>query len=257
MKKTLIPIALIAIPLLALGCPDRVETPDIPFGPTGEEALPFDELERQYTLDDAARAALTQENIELFGQEQIDQIYARLKAGPIPNGPYRGSFFFAEGAKFGDVEDLSEGLRGRIVDAKLDRLATIGKMLWRGKVFYKRDRELRNIIDKEVVVSGLFGVPLDQMRREEVFGEEVALLFPAKLYKGESLFDPRRPSVIIDYADSADIDGYIDAIDSLASKNGLQIRDEIRLIRPGFYLGRAYLGSIFGLNFTLYNAEVE
>jgi len=36
----------------------------------------------------------------------------------------------------------------------------------------------------------------------------------------------------------------------------LQVRDEIRMVRPGFYLGRAYTGKVFLLNFTLYNAEV-
>ena len=34
------------------------------------------------------------------------------------------------------------------------------------------------------------------------------------------------------------------------------IRDEIRMIRPGFYLGRAYANKVFLLNFMLYNAEV-
>jgi hypothetical protein len=34
------------------------------------------------------------------------------------------------------------------------------------------------------------------------------------------------------------------------------VRDEIRMVRPGFYLGRAYTGKVFLLNFTLYNAEV-
>ena len=34
------------------------------------------------------------------------------------------------------------------------------------------------------------------------------------------------------------------------------MRDEIRMIRPGFYLGRAYLGGAFALNFTLYNEQV-
>jgi hypothetical protein len=29
------------------------------------------------------------------------------------------------------------------------------------------------------------------------------------------------------------------------------------MVRPGFYLGRAYLGRIFVLNFTLLNQDVE
>ena len=32
---------------------------------------------------------------------------------------------------------------------------------------------------------------------------------------------------------------------------------EIRMIRPGFYLGRAYLREKFALTFTLLNEEVE
>ena len=83
-----------------------------------------------------------------------------------------------------------------------------------------------------------------------------SLLFPAKLYTGDSQFDPRRPSVIIDYAETAQIEGYIEKIDRLGGKQGLMIRDEIRMLRPGFYLGRAYFGTLFGLNFTLYNEEV-
>ncbi len=237
-------------------CSKAPVPPDIPFGPTGEAALGFNELQGRFPLDDAARKLLTQENIELFNQEQIDQIYVRINAGPIPDGPYRGSFFFSEGAEFRNIADVVGGLRGRVVDLKLDKLTAVGELLWRGKVFYKQKRELRNIIDKERVVAKVFDVPVERMRRETVFGEEVALLFPAKLYKGASQLDPRRPSVIIDYAETAEIDGYIPEIDSLGGKDGLQIRDEIRMIRPGFYLGRAYFGTLFGLNFTLYNEDV-
>ncbi len=31
------------------------------------------------------------------------------------------------------------------------------------------------------------------------------------------------------------------------------VRDEIRMVRPGFYLGQAYMAGAFILNFTLYN----
>ena len=36
----------------------------------------------------------------------------------------------------------------------------------------------------------------------------------------------------------------------------MRVRDEIRMVRPGFYLGRAYVNRLFLLNFTLYNADV-
>jgi hypothetical protein len=82
------------------------------------------------------------------------------------------------------------------------------------------------------------------------------LLFPAKLYCGQSLLDSRRESVIIDYAYTDMLPGYQKSPDSLAGRGGLRIRDEIRMIRPGFYLGRAYARNIFLLNFTLYNSEI-
>jgi len=39
--------------------------------------------------------------------------------------------------------------------------------------------------------------------------------------------------------------------EKLAGPEGLNIRDEIRVIRRGLYLGRAYFGPKFALNFTL------
>ena len=228
----------------------------IPFGPIGAGALDFDALEARYPLGVADLQSLDAENIEALGQDQLDQVYARLRSGPIPDGPYRGSFFFAEGGNFRTIADVLGGLRGKAVDFKLDLATAIGEQLWQGKVFYRDRAELRNIIDKEQALAALFGVSRQQMRKERIFGDEVALLFPAKLYIGSSQLDPRRPSVIIDYAETAQIEGYIEKIDRLAGKDGLMIRDEIRMIRPGFYLGRAYFGTLFGLNFTLYNEDV-
>lgn len=233
-----------------------IPVPPIPFGPTGDDALDFDTLENRHPLGSAELRLLTPENIEGFNQDQIDQIYARLQAGPIPDGAYRGSFFFAEGGNFRAIADVIGGLRGRGLNLNLDLATRLGEVLWQGKVFYREAGELRNVIDKEQIVGALFGVSTDEMRIETVFGDEVALLFPAKLYTGDSQLDPRRPSVIIDYADTAQIDGYIEKIDRLVGKDGLMIRDEIRMVRPGFYLGRAYFGTLFGLNFTLYNEEV-
>ena len=85
---------------------------------------------------------------------------------------------------------------------------------------------------------------------------DVWLLFPAKLYCGQSLIDGRRESIIIDYAYNDDIAGYQERPDALVGRNGLGIRDEIRMIRPGFYLGRAYANRVFLLNFMLVNSEV-
>jgi hypothetical protein len=246
----------IVVALVLMSRKKQTAEPTIPFGPTGVDALDFDTLEAQHPLGVNDLQRLNPENIEGFNQDEIDQIYVRLNPGEIPDGPYQGSFFFAEGGNFRNIADVIGGLRGLGIDLNLDILTRLGEMLWQGKVFYRGPLELRNVIDKERIVGALFGVGMDEMRVEEVFGDEVALLFPAKLYTGDSQFDPRRPSVIIDYAETAQIDGYIEKIDRLVGKDGLMIRDEIRMLRPGFYLGRAYFGTLFGLNFTLFNEDV-
>jgi len=89
-----------------------------------------------------------------------------------------------------------------------------------------------------------------------VHGKDTWLLFPAKLYCGQSLLDARRESVIIDYFFSDEIPGYQERPDYLAGRRGLRVRDEIRMVRPGFYLGRAYMDKVFLLNFTLFNKEI-
>lgn len=234
----------------------RPPVPSIPFGPLGPQRLDFDALEDRYPLTAEDRRRLTPENIRACNQEQVDQIYARLVAGPIPDGPYRGGFFFAKGGSFRKISGAIGGLPALAIDLKLTKLNRLGELLWKGKRFYRDQMVLRNIIEHEQLVARLFHVDLGSLKRDRIFGQDVALLFPARLYEGESLFDDRRPSVIIDYADNDQIEGYVESIDSLVGERGFKIRDEIRMIRPGFYLGRAYFGTLFGLNFTLYNEDV-
>ena len=237
--------------LLALGC-DRAARPEqVAF----VEGLSAEEIEARHPLSAEARAELTPENVEALAQWEIDQLYARLTAGPIPDGPYQGRFFFAEG---GGPKKLSARLgpvSRRVADLKLEKLDRLGETLWKGKVFFEADRELRNMIDNEELVADLFDVSPDRLRKATVDGREVALLFPAELYCGESLSDPRRESVIIDYANTDSIDGYVPEIDRLAGRDGLAIRDEIRIVRPGFYLGRAYADGRLLLTFTLWQEE--
>lgn len=245
-------IPLLVLPLVAASCSKQ---PARPTQVVFVEGLSPAEIEAQHPLTSEARAELTPENVESLSQWELDQLYARLTAGPIPDGPYRGRFFFAEG---GGPKKLSEALgpvSGRLLDVKLEKLDRLGEALWKGKVFFKSEGVLRNMIDNEEVVSDLFDVSPDRLRRAEIDGREVALLFPAELYCGESLFDGRRESVIIDYADTDRIDGYVEEIDRLAGRDGLAIRDEIRMVRPGFYLGRAYAKERLLLTFTLYQEE--
>lgn len=212
-----------------------------------------DDVERLHPLTAAARQELTPENVETLAQWQLDQLYARLTAGPIPDGAWQGRFFFAEGGGPRKLSAALGGLGERLADVKLRQVDRLGEALWKGKVFFRSEGVLRNMIDHDRTLARLFDVPHERLRTETIGGRRVALLFPAHLSCAESLYDRRRPSVIIDYADTDQIEGYLPEIDALAGRDGLAIRDEIRRVRPGFYLGRAYAGDRMLLSFTLWN----
>ena len=225
--------------------------------PFAAEPLDFARLEHEYPLTLAQRESLTPERLGEYSQEQVDQIYGRLTAGPIPDGPYDGNLFFPRGTdsetRLGEI--LGGGLKARLAGLGVRKTEGLGRMLWKGKMFYKNERVLRNRIEDLAVLAPLTGGTTAGIQKQSVNGRDTFLLFPAKLYCGQSLLDGRRESVIIDYAFTDELPGYREHPDSLGGRNGLRIRDEIRMVRPGFYLGRAYMNRIFGLNFTLYNTE--
>ena len=82
-------------------------------------------------------------------------------------------------------------------------------------------------------------------------------VFPAKVYCGQSLLDGRRESIVIDHAFSDDIEGYRNKPDALAGRDGFMVREEIRMVRPGLYLGRAYMGRVFVANFVLASEDPQ
>ncbi len=250
-----LPILLVAVFLI--GCGAEVERPDLSFAEALGEPPDFAAVESRFPLTAEQRQLLTPENLTTFNQDELDQIYARLEGGPIPSGPYMGTIIFAEGGGPKKLAERVGKIAEGVVDVKLAKLDFLGEALWKGKVFYNDEKLLRNQIDHEDVIRRLFDVPDGAMIKEQIAGREVALLFPAALYCGDSLLDPRRDSVIIDYADTDQLPGYIPEVDYLAGRDKLRVRDEIRMIRPGFYLGRAYLRERFGLTFTLLNEEVE
>jgi len=101
--------------------------------------------------------------------------------------------------------------------------------------------------------SGIFNIPSQILAslfwQGKVFETEEGLLvnkvigfraIRAEVYRGESLFDGNE-SIIIDY--------------SRTSILANPVRDEIREVAPGIYLGRAYiltlLGAYMGVNFIL------
>jgi hypothetical protein len=291
MRKLL--IMLVGIAVLAVGAvvawfavkdggtlPER---PQIAFAPLIDDSLgdpdnpnkvfhvDFARLEHGYPLSRADLLKLTPENLKTLDQEEIDQIYGRLTAGPIPDGFYQGDLFFRRSASGGGDDDprtrLGEiigSIGGEIADAKIVNLEELGRKIWLGKRFYRDERVLRNVIEDllalKPIVENEAGIEQISVPRKGWLSyvlptTKAWLLFPAKLYCGQSLLDGRRESTIIDYAYTDEIPGYRAQPDSLAGRGGLRIRDEIRMIRPGFYLGRAYANRMFLLNFTLYQPE--
>lgn len=253
--------------LVTIGCERTPEPPDISFADYEDaysSKVDFARVEHEMPLSPEALDTVTPENLEALSQEQVDQLYARLTAGPMPDGAFDGTFFFAEGGGARRIAEIIGGLKGVAVDVKLDLANDIGERLWRGKVFYRDERVLRNQITERRYMQALFDLDPDTIEQKVIEGErrwlffpkKAWLVFPAKLYCGQSLLDGRRESIIIDYAFNDQIEGYQPNLDYLVGRHGLYIRDEIRMIRPGFYLGRAYFGRAFGMNFTLYNEDV-
>lgn len=238
--------------------------PEIAFAPYAEgyAAKPdFAQLEYRHPLTPADLYKITPKNLSFLDQEQVDQIYARLSAGPIPDGPFEGDLFFPRGGsgKLRLSEIAGGGLRGLLVNVAGAKLDLVGETLWKGKVFYRDERLLRNRIEDLGALQklGLVEESADKpLQKVKVGGKEQWLLFPAKLYCGQSLLDGRRESIIIDYAFTDELPGYRRMPDLLAGRNGFAIRDEIRMVYPGFYLGRAYLDRAFVVNFVLYNKDV-
>lgn len=251
--------------LLALtGC-DAIKNwfnpaPDIKFAPADQPYASKPDLaqvEALYALDREELLKLTPENIANYSQEQIDQIYARLTAGPIPDGAFDGDLFFPKNAsRDRRMAEIIGGLPGLAVELKAQKAEAIGKTLWRGKVFFRKERLLRNRIEDLAALKPIIDGDLSSLPRTDVDGDDQWLMFPARLYCGQSLLDSRRESIIIDYAFTDELPGYRERPDYLAGRNGFQIRDEIRMVRPGFYLGRAYASRAFLLNFVLYNEEI-
>ncbi|MEW5966961.1 MAG: hypothetical protein AB1720_08220 [Pseudomonadota bacterium] len=233
--------------------------PDIAFAPYGDTYASkpdFAQVEHAHPIPLAELAKITPKYLAGLNQEELDQLYARLGSGPIPDGPFDGEIVFPRGSS-GKIRaaEIVGGLKGLGVNFKGRMLETAGETLWKGKVFYRDQKVLRNRIQDLAVLRAVIG-PGD-IPKIDVDGRDAWLLFPAKLYCGQSLIDSRRESIIIDYAFTDEIAGYRENPDFLAGRRGLKVRDEIRMVRPGLYLGRAYMDHAFILNFVLHSKDLD
>lgn len=244
-------LSLVAIVAIIAAC--RTAAPPIRFAPPGTDVP---RLRAEFALTDAERLALTPEAMRSLTQDQVDQIYARLSAGPIPDGPFRGDLFFPRDkdgrARISDMTDASPNVLGPAAALTAEEL---GRMLWRGKVFFRTQGIVRNRIEDLLILRPIVN-DVKTIPRLTFDGQTTWLLFPARLSCGESRFDATRKTIVVDYAQTATIDGYREIPDKLAGPEALNIFDEVRVIRRGFYLGRSYFGPRFALNFTLLDPAV-
>jgi hypothetical protein len=268
--------ALLAACLVAAPAAAQVDIPFAPMqdtsiadpdNPTKVFRVDFARVEAEFPLSRTDLMKLTPDRIGELSQEQVDQIYGRLAAGAIPDGPYLGDLFFARGDnERARLEEILGGIRGRVAGAGISLLESIANDLWKGKVFYRDKRVARTMIQGGAAIRRLVADPdtvetmvvPDETWLSRLFPTRAFLLFPAKVHCGQSLLDGRRESIVIDHNFNDEVEGYRASPDSLAGRGGLRLRDEIRMIRPGFYLGRIYANRLFVANFTLYSpAEAD
>lgn len=237
----------------------------------------FAKLEHERPLTQDFLRKLTPDDLLALDQEAADQLYARLSAGPIPDGVYDGKAKIMDGSAFKTIvklfthEEERKGILGRLMswwtaDSVAGLLDNLANTMWSGKHFFKNEKVLRNVIPENDRAGKMLGVLVKGFDYKTLTAKDVTIkgqtikaweIFPAKLYCGQSLMDSRRESVLIDYAYSDTVAGYQEPIDFLASRQGLYVRDEIRMVRPGLYLGKAYLNRMFFLTFVLHNPEVD
>lgn len=233
----------------------------------------FARLEKTNRLTPFQRNALYPEDIAKLSQDEIDQVYARSTSGPIPVGAFHGLVVMkADGIERLKKMFYQEHQKMTAISQKIcslfnksdDPIECLAEILWKGKVFY-RPNDL-GVVELRNAISLIWGTKLAELikgpgfvleaKKDLFFGTPKYMLFPAKVYCGQSLLDSRKESIIIDYSHGDDFSPFIQGFDNLAGRSGFDVRDEIRMVRPGFYLGRAYLGKFFVLNFTLYNPDL-
>lgn len=141
-------------------------------------------------------AVVELEELKRMTQQQLDDVFARSPAGPIPTGEADGTVLFDPGTELEQVA------------AEVAHL-----LFWKGKVFDPDKGELRNLILP-------IGLPA----------------IAAKVYKAPSWIDGE-DCIVLDYSQRSIVAHWI--------------RDEIREVSPGLYLGVVFWERRKILNFAL------
>jgi hypothetical protein len=145
---------------------------------------------RRSTVSDVDAPALLR-----MSQQELDDLFRASPAGPIPRGVANGEAIVLPGTPLAGT------------------LAPVLHLLWRGKVFFPKGKDLLN----RILPFGLRAIR-------------------AEVYRQESWFD-QREAIILDYSKTSVVAHYI--------------RDEIREVAPSLYLGIVYWGHTKTINFAL------
>ena len=201
--------AVLLIAVLALGWWwYQSRRPDIRFAADHPD---FARLEHEFPLSVAEREALTPERLAEFSQEQVDQIYGRLTAGPDPRRrrtTATSSSRAAPTARRGSERSSAARSSPASPTSACGRPKALGRHALEGQGLLPDERLLRNRIEDLAVLAPFTGGNAEGIQKITVNGRDECLLFPAKLYCGQSLLDGRRESVIIDYVFTDELPGY-------------------------------------------------
>jgi hypothetical protein len=144
------------------------------------------------------QASLVADDLVRMSQAELDDLFRRSPAGPIPSGQVDGTVLFDPGTRLAKVA------------AKVAHL-----LFWQGKVFDPVAGELRN----EILPVGIRAIA-------------------AKVYRAPSWLDGLE-CIVLDYSETSVVAHWV--------------RDEIRLVAPGLYLGLVYWEKERILGFALAN----
>ena len=141
-------------------------------------------------------ATLDASQLLCLSRAELDGLFARSNAGPVPDGEYRSTL----------IVPLDPGVLR-------DAAALVGNLVWRGKVFDAKAGRVTN----RVLPFGFHTVT-------------------AEVRKAPSRLDGRE-CIVLDYSRT-----------SLVARG---VRDELRLLRSGLYLGRAHWRGVRLVDFAL------
>ncbi|MGH9198992.1 MAG: hypothetical protein ACRD1T_25100 [Acidimicrobiia bacterium] len=131
-----------------------------------------------------------------MSQAQLDDLFTKSVAGPIPDGPAKGTAIIAPGTVFS--QEIAQA---------------INFFAWQGKTFDATNGVLRN----KITILGLNAIVAD-------------------VYKAPSWLD-QKECIVLDYSKTSIVAQWI--------------RDEIRQIATGMYLGKVYWGKKRLIDFAL------